>query len=155
MTGVQTCALPIYPGLMSQKPRVFSSSFFSVRELIMSMVQGGVITAVLLSVLYMDMHSKAGESTARTHVFLTLIFANVLLTLTGRSTSRSLLTTLRYKNWMVPMVIGATIGMTTLIIFWPPLQTVFGMVHMGWQAISICFVLAACSVLWIEFGKRR
>ncbi len=153
-----TCSIiyenePIEKNTMSQKPRELSSTFFNWTELTMSMLQGLVITAGTLSAYQLAVAQGFDEAATRTMVFCVLISANIFLTLTNRSLYYSLLKTLRYKNNLVPMIIGITLLITGLLIFVPPLARFFQFTPLGpyplLQALGIGFV----SVIWFEGYK--
>jgi Ca2+-transporting ATPase len=153
-----TCSIafenePMEAGLMSRKPRKLSSELFTWRELSLSVIQGLVITAGLLYILNYAIHLNYDEYTARTMVFSTLIFSNILLTLTGRSRIYSLFTTLKYRNKLIPLIIFITLFIFCLAVFYPPMQSVFSFTAIGFRTISYCFLVAAVSVLWIEIYK--
>jgi len=61
------------------------------------------------------------EAITRTMVFTVLIAANILLTLVNRSFYYSVLTTLKYKNNLVLLIILITIAITAVLIFVPAL----------------------------------
>lgn len=154
-----TCSIvfenePVEPGLMKKRPRKFTSTFFTWRELSISFLQGVVITTGLMIVIYYSMHSGLSEGTARTLVFTTLIFGNVLLTLSSRSTDYSMLTTLRYNNKLITFVILITLVFLGFQLFIPSLRQVFGFEVISPGMIIACFVLASISVLWIEGYKK-
>ena len=121
----------------------------------MSTLQGLVITSGLLIVLYFAIHSMLEESSARAMVFTTLVFSNLFLTLTGRSIKHSLLTTMRYKNHLVPLIAIATLSLLALSLFYGPVQKVFGFSELGIKHLFICFVVAFVSVMWIEIYKLK
>lgn len=58
-------------------------------------------------------------------VFTCLIAANVMLTLVNRSFYYSLLTTIRYKNNLVLLIIGITLLISAALIYLRPLANFF------------------------------
>ena len=116
-----TCSIiyenePMERNLMLEKPRPITNTFFEFKEITISIIQGIIITIGLLFVYQYCVATNCSESTTRTVVFITLISSNIFLTLTNRSFYYSILTTLKYKNNLVLMIISATIIMTTCII---------------------------------------
>jgi Ca2+-transporting ATPase len=143
---------------MTQKPRLFSSTFFNWRELTTSIIQGLVITTGTLFIYRYAVQQGSNENITRTMVFLTLISANIFLTLVNRSFYYSIFTTGKYKNNLVPLIIIVTITITTLLMLIEPFQYLFQFENLtGWQivlAISTGFL----SVIWFEgakYVKRR
>jgi Ca2+-transporting ATPase len=85
--------------------------------------------------------------------FLTLITANIFLTLVNRSFYDSLLKTLRYKNNLVPGIIAITIFITMALVFIKPLASFFLFEQVSSTALFICLISGFCSVIWFEMVK--
>jgi Ca2+-transporting ATPase len=155
-----TCSIvfenePMEPALMSRRPRKFSVAFFTWRELSMSLLQGLVISLGLMIVTYAYLLRQADEETVRSIVFTTLVLSNILLTLTGRSRDRSVLTTIRYRNKLLPLIIAITVVLLVAILAWPPAMSLFGMHTPEFVEIILCLGVALLSVIWVEFTKKR
>lgn len=154
-----TCSIiyenePMERNLMLQEPRPFTTTFFKLKEITISIIQGLVITLGLLFVYQYCVGENCSESTTRTVVFLTLIASNIFLTLTNRSFYYSILTTLRYKNNLVLMIIGTTIAITILLVFIPLFARFFEFERVSGFQICLSIVVGFVSVLWIEIYKR-
>lgn len=98
-----TCSIiferePIEADSMLKQPRKMNTSFFSFRELSLSIIQGLIITMACLSLGYYFMANNSNETFVRTIIYTTLIFSNLFLTLVNRSFQYSVFTTLRYKT---------------------------------------------------------
>jgi Ca2+-transporting ATPase len=155
-----TCSIvfenePVEAAIMHRKPRRFSVAFFTWKELSISLIQGLVITAGLLAVLFFGMKNSLGEPMTRTLVFVTLVFANILLTLTGRSKYYTLVTTIYYKNNLIKIVLGLTLLFLLLSVVVPSARDVFSFEIPSAVNLAGCLAVAAVSVLWIEFFKRK
>ena len=153
-----TCSIiyenePMESNLMLQKPRPLTNTFFNLKEITMSIIQGLVITLGLLFVYRYCVENGCTESTTRTVVFLTLIASNVFLTLSNRSFYYSILTTLRYKNNLVLMIIGITIGITSLLLFVPVFAAFFMFETVSITQIGLSILVGGIAVLWIEGYK--
>lgn len=153
-----TCSIvfenePMEKGLKYQKPRALSTDFFDWRELSVSILQGLIIALSLLFILFFSIKTSPDEKAARTMVFSTLIFSNILLTLTGRSKNYSVLTTIQYKNHLVPLVIIITLAILALAVYYPPLCLTFGFKILTLNNMLISLSTAFVSVLWIELFK--
>ena len=153
-----TCSIiyenePMESNLMLQKPRPLTNTFFNLKEITMSIIQGLVITLGLLFVYRYCVENGCTESTTRTVVFLTLIASNVFLTLSNRSFYYSILTTLRYKNNLVLMIIGITIGITALLLFVPVFAAFFMFETVSITQIGLSILVGGIAVLWIEGYK--
>jgi Ca2+-transporting ATPase len=153
-----TCSIvyenePMEKNTMSQKPRPFTTTFFSWKELSTSIVQGLVITVGSLSVYQFSVYQSYDENVTRTMVFLVLITSNIFLTLINRSFYYSIFTTLRYKNNLVFIIVGLTILLTALILYLRPLTLFFQLEHLNLIQLSIAIGVGAVSVLWYELVK--
>jgi len=153
-----TCSIvyenePIEKDLMLQKPRPLTSSFFNWNELFTSVIQGLAITFGVLVVYQIAINAASNEAVTRTMVFTALITANILLTLVNRSFLYSITTTFRYKNNLVPIILGTTIFITALLLFVPPLTHFFEFERIGLEQIGISVGFGMASVLWYEIVK--
>ncbi|WP_276496937.1 cation-translocating P-type ATPase [Pontibacter litorisediminis] len=158
-----TCSIvyenePIEKNVMVQRPRKFSQTFFNWRELATSVVQGLVITAGSLSMYQYGVQQGYNDALTRTMVFTVLIAANLFLTLVNRSFYYSMLTTLKYKNNLVLLVIGITIILSGLLLYVGPLAGFFGFVSLSMHQLVLAIAAGFVSVVWYEgvkWWKRR
>lgn len=158
-----TCSIiyenePMEANTMRKKPRPFTDSFFNFRELATSIAQGLAITVGSLSVYQYAVGQAFNEAVTRTMVFMVLIVANILLTLVNRSFYFSVLTTLRYKNNLVPLIIGITLILAGLLLFVPTFTAFFDFETLGARQLLVCVFAGSLSVLWYElvkWAKRR
>jgi Ca2+-transporting ATPase len=153
-----TCSIiyenePMESNLMLLKPRPFTSTFFNWREITLSIIQGLVITVGLLFVYQYCVMTACSESVTRTTIFLTLIASNIFLTLANRSFYFSVFTTIRYKNNLVPMIIGLTLGLTSLLLFIPAFSHFFLFDAVSPKQIGLSVLVGLVSVFWIEIYK--
>ncbi|MFV8343769.1 cation-translocating P-type ATPase [Flavobacterium sp. XS2P39] len=153
-----TCSIiyenePMERNLMLLKPRPFTTTFFNLKEIAISIIQGLAITLGLLFTYRFCVADNCSESVTRTTVFLTLIASNIFLTLTNRSFYYSVFTTLRYKNNLVFMIIGATILITALLLFVPLFAHFFEFESVSGFQIGLSIFVGFVSVLWIEIYK--
>jgi Ca2+-transporting ATPase len=158
-----TCSIiyenePEEKDLMLQKPRPFTTTFFNLKEITISIIQGIVITLGLLFIYQYCVTLNYFENKTRTIIFLTLIASNIFLTLANRSFYFSIFTTLKYKNNLVLLIIGLTVLVTATILYLPVFRTffMFDIITISQTAISIS--VAFVTVFWIEiykFSKRK
>lgn len=153
-----TCSIiyenePMEAHSMSETPRAMSNTFFNWKELTTSIIQGLMITAGCMFTYQWAVNNGANEASTRTMVFLSLISANIFLTLVNRSFYYSLFTTLRFKNNLVIGIIIATIAITIGLIYIPVFSQFF-----EFQTVNSTQTLIACSigfisVIWFELLK--
>ncbi len=155
-----TCSIiyenePIEKNTMTQKPRPFSNTFFNIKELTTSIIQGLMITVGTLLTYQYAVQQGFNEATTRTMVFVVLIAANIFLTLVNRSFYYSVFTTMKYKNSFVILIISITVAITALLLFIKPLTLFFKFESLYFSQISICIVIGFLSVMWYEIIKWR
>ena len=153
-----TCSIiyenePIEPNLMSQKPRSFTTTFFNLKEIMISIIQGLAITLGLLFVYQYCVYENCTESVTRTTIFLTLIASNIFLTLANRSFYYSLFTTLKYKNNLVLIIIGITVLITSLLLLVPTFSHFFMFDTVSTSQIGMSILVGFVSVMWVEIYK--
>jgi len=153
-----TCSIiyenePMEPGTMLRPPRKMASTFLSLRQLALSIIQGVVITAGCLGAGYYYMQKGSDGDTVRTVIFITLLFSNVFLTLVNRSFRYTLVTTLRYKNNLVPLITGITLLFIAVVLYVPFVRDIFRLHLLQGSEIAICGAAACISTCWIEVWK--
>lgn len=153
-----TCSIiyenePMEPGTMKRPPRRMSSTFLSLRQLSISIVQGLAITAACLGIGYWSMQQGHDNTLTRTMIFITLLFSNVFLTLVNRSFTHTILTTIRYKNKLLPLIIGITLLFIICVLYTPFLRELFELQKLNWKMIGICATVAFAGTFWLEFIK--
>ncbi|MBB6611545.1 cation-translocating P-type ATPase [Pontibacter sp. Tf4] len=153
-----TCSIiyenePIEKNIMVQKPRKFSQTFFNWRELTTSIVQGIMITAGALIIYQYAVMQGHDINFTRTMVFTVLISANIFLTLVNRSFYYSAITTLKYKNNLVFLIIGVTIVLSGLLLYAGPFAHFFGFASLSLPQLLLAVAVGFVSVIWYEAVK--
>ncbi|MEJ7559309.1 MAG: cation-translocating P-type ATPase C-terminal domain-containing protein [Pedobacter sp.] len=153
-----TCSIiyenePAERNIMYQKPRPFSDTFFNLSELTTSAIQGIAITIGVLSVYWFSVAHGYGEAITRTIVFITLITSNITLTLVNRSFIYYILTTLKYKNKLVGIIIGSTILSVSTILYIEPVTRFFQFERLEVLQLISAIVIGFLSVIWYESVK--
>ena len=153
-----TCSIlfenePMESGTMLRPPRQLSNTFLSGKQLSFSIIQGLAITTGCLGTGFYYMQQQQDEATVRTVIFLTLLFSNVLLTLVNRSFQFSVFTTIKYKNNLVPLIIGITLVCIASFIYIPFMQQLFRLHAIPLTVISTCAVVALLCTFWVELWK--
>jgi Ca2+-transporting ATPase len=153
-----TCSIiyenePIEKNLMQQAPRPFTTSFLNWKELNISIFQGLAITAANLAMYQYAVHFGHNENTTRTMVFITLIAANIFLTLVNRSFYYSVITTLKYKNNLLGGILLITILLMGIILFVPFINHFFKFEIPDLRETILSISAGFISVIWIELYK--
>jgi Ca2+-transporting ATPase len=159
-----TCSIiyenePMEAGTMDRPPRIMGQTFLSFKQLLASIVQGLAITAACLGMGYWFMQQGKDENSIRSAVFFTLLFSNIWLTLVNRSFRHTMLTTLRYRNKLVPLIIGVSLLFILILLFVPPVQELFKLGLLEWHELGYCMLAAMAGTIWMELiialrGKR-
>lgn len=144
---------PMQKDLMHRKPRAVNSTFFSLRELSMSIIQGLVITAGALGVYQYAYHHGLTEESIRSMVFIDIITANIMLTLVNRSSDKPLWVSIRLKNPLVTYMLVAVISITTLILTIPVVSEFFRLGQIGSTHFAMAVLVGCVSVLWVDLFK--
>ena len=157
-----TCSIiyenePMEKNTMIQLPKPFTTTFFNWKELSISIIQGLAVTAGILITYQYSVNNTYNEALTRTMCFSVLIISNIFLTLINRSFYYSILTTLKYKNNLVLLIISATLALVSLLLFVKPLTAFFEFETLNGTQILLCIVIGFLSVIWMEgvkFMKR-
>ncbi|MEP6647552.1 MAG: cation-translocating P-type ATPase, partial [Saprospiraceae bacterium] len=153
-----TCSIvfenePLEKNAMQRPPRLWTSSFLNWKEMTISIFQGIMISIGVLLIYQYAVHSGADEDMTRTMVFITLVMANIFLTLVNRSFYYSILSNLKNKNPLLFAVISVTIIMLIAMVYVPAFRIFFHLAVPPIPDILICITTAIISVLWIEIWK--
>ena len=155
-----TCSIiyenePMEKNTVIQKPRPFRTTFFNSKELTTSIIQGLMITAATLITYQYAVHQGFNEAITRTMVFTVLIAANIFLTLVNRSFYYSIITTIKYKNNLVLLIISIVIAISGLLLYVKPLSNFFQFQSLNLFQSAITIAIGFLSVIWYEVIKWR
>ena len=155
-----TCSIvyenePMEPNTMDRPPRAIGQTFFRTRELMTSIVQGLVITIGILGVYYYSLAQAFSETETRSMVFLSLLIANIFLTLVNRSFYYSIFRTLGYSNKRMTWILLLTLVLMLFMVYLAPLAAFFGITPLSWSQWLIVLAVGAGSTLWFELVKWR
>jgi len=153
-----TCSIiyenePMEKNLMQQAPRPFSNIFLQWKELKISIFQGLAITAANLVMYQYAVYYGHNEDTTRTMVFITLISANIFLTLVNRSFYYSIIETLKHKNSLLAGILLITILLMAIILFVPVISHFFKFEIPDTREIILSVAAGFLSVIWMELYK--
>jgi Ca2+-transporting ATPase len=129
------------------------SGLFTTEELLISIVQGVIITTGVLSLYYYFMNKGYGIEEVRTIVFTTLILSNVFLTFTSRSFTKTIYYTSRYKNGLALAIIIVSTVFLFLLHFVPAVRNLFQLTSIAQVDFWFCLVVAFAATMWFEIYK--
>jgi P-type Ca2+ transporter type 2C len=153
-----TCSIfyerePAAPGIMLQPPRKRSISMFTKGELLVSIVQGLAIALAVLIVYYFSMQRGDAIATTRTMVFTGLLCSNIFLTFSNRSFTQSAFHTLRYRNNLVPYVLGASLLFLAAVLLIAPVRSLFLLAPLSGMQLLTAAGAGFAGVIWFELYK--
>ena len=139
--------------VMSRPPRQKDERLFTKKTLFLSLLQGFVVLAVVFLVYIQAISRGLEEAEVRTLTFTTIVIANLLLILTNRSWSESMLRTIRTPNKAMGWVFAGTLFALALILYIPVLQDLFRFAPISVDELITCVLAGVVSVLWFEVYK--
>lgn len=153
-----TCSIiyenePMEKNTMIQPPKPLTITFFNWNELSTSIFQGLVITLGTLSTYVYAVQQGFDESLTRTMTFTVLITANIFLTLINRSFYYSIITTLKYKNNLVLLIISITTFLVGLMLYVKPITQFFEFETLTVFQLMLAIAVGFVSVIWFELVK--
>lgn len=141
------------PNLMHMPPRKSQENLFSFKELLLSIIQGLIITVACLGLGYYFLSIGEDGSFVRSIIYTTLLFSNIFLTLENRSFYQPVTITIKYKNRLIPLVLAISFAVLLMSLYLKPVRDIFGFKALDLNALLLCFGIAAVSVFWIEIYK--
>ena len=94
-----------------------------------------------------------GVDTARTMAFTTIVLTNLALIITNRSWSQSIVGIFRRPNKAFWQILGLAILALLLVIYVPPLASLFTFSPLSPMDLLICFIAGFGSIVWFEVYK--
>lgn len=140
-------------GIMLRPPLKTNSSFLSLKQLSISIIQGLMITAGCLGTGYYFMQQGSEDASIRSAIFITLLFSNIFLTLVNRSFTYTVFKTITYKNNLVPLIIGITLVFIAALLYLPFARNLFMLNSLSFSMLAACIGTALLCTLWIDLLK--
>lgn len=146
---------PVEEQLMLQAPRKKNNSFFQQGELLISIVQGLIITVGVLWFYYFSMYIGDPIEETRTLVFTTLIISNIFLTFANRSFTENIFSTIQHKNNLAIWVLMISLAFLAVLHLVAPVRDMFGMAPVSLAKLFLSVNIALISVGWFEVYKTH
>jgi Ca2+-transporting ATPase len=153
-----TCSIvyenePMEKNAMQRPPRALTDTFLSWRELMVSIIQGLVITAGILWIYQYSVDLGNDELKTRSLVFSTLIFANILLSLVNRSFYYSIFDSFKNRNFLLAGISVLVLVLLFVILYVKPVSGFFSVKALSIKELGMTLIVAVISVLWFEVYK--
>ena len=141
------------PDSMQRPPRDREEPLFSRRTLAISLMQGLAVLIVTIAIYGFVTVRGRDELEARALTFTTLVLANLGLILVNRYWSSTILTSFRYRNTALYIIIAVTFVFLGLVLYVPPLRDLFHFGTLHAADLLICLAAAVFSISWFEVVK--
>jgi Ca2+-transporting ATPase len=153
-----TCSIiyenePMEKNSMKQKPRLITQTFFEWHEIAASLLQGLMIMVGIIAVYQYAIWIGLSEVQTRSMVFLTLISANIFLTLVNRSTTESVIKSLQNKNNLIYIILPISILLTVGIFGFSFIRNLFQLEVLSLVQVSLAIGAGFVFVIWYEIVK--
>jgi len=135
---------PEEPGLMKRPPRPPKAPLFERRVLFASGLQGLAVFCVVGTVYLGALASNAAEPLVRSMTFTSLVIADLGVILANRKLSREDASAPSRANPWLWSIFGATLGALALVVYVPPLASLFRFASLPAWVLGIC---AMCGLL--------
>lgn len=153
-----TCSIfferePVEKNIMDVRPQSRRPDLFGENELLISVVQGLIMAAGVLSLYYIFMNAAHSIGETRMVVFTALLISNTLLTFVNRSFSEGIGKTIFYRNNLAPWVLLVSITFLIALHLVPPIRDLFLLSPIDTGEFLLCTAVALVSVGWFEVYK--
>lgn len=134
--------------------RYGSGSLLGRRELWSAFLQGIMITIGCLAIGLYASHSGLGIDLMRTLVFTTLVFSNLFLTFSSRSSKDSIFKTIKRKNPLIPVITSISMLLLALVLYLPAVNSVFQTRPLGGIHLLLCATIGVIVAAGHEISRR-
>ncbi len=146
-------AEPEEPNSMQRPPRRPDAPLFSLRTLLLSLLQGAILFVAVAAVYATALQLGREADEVRALTFTTLVIGNLGLILANRSWSGSLLASLRTPNAALWWVVGGTLGFLAFVLYVPGLRELFGFTYLHLNDVLLAFAAGATGIGGFELFK--
>lgn len=136
-----------------QKPVPVNLSLLRSSQVLITVLQGLMITVGCTAAGYFAIYSGFDEPMVRSYIFTTLIFSNILLTLINRSFRHTIVQTLKRKNYLIPLIISISLALLFVILYVPAVSQIFEVAPLRPFDFLITILSAALFTFWFEVVK--
>lgn len=140
--------------IMNRKPKKPKEKVFDKKTFIYSTMQGLGILIFMAFVFYFTLKTSNNENLSRAMSFSTLIFSNLFLILSSRSSSKPIYKTLFEKNTAFLIISLGALTFLLFSLYTPFLKGVFKFASPSLLQLIVTFGIALLSVLWFEIIKK-
>ena len=146
-------AEPEEPGSMKRPPRRPDAPLFSLRTLLLSLLQGAALLVAVAAVYAIALKLGREADEVRALTFTTLVLGNLGLILANRPLSGSLLDSLRTPNPGLWWVMGGTLGFLAFVLYVPGLRELFDFTYLHLNDVLLAFAAGVTGIGGFELFK--
>ncbi|MBP1929200.1 Ca2+-transporting ATPase [Methanolinea mesophila] len=146
-------AEPEESDVMNRPPRKKTEVLFTRGAAFLSVIQGMVVLGIVLLVYSAALSGGLVATQARALAFTTIVISNLMLILTNRSWTRTLVSTMRTPNTSLAWVFAGTLVALFLVLYVPGLQDLFLFSPVPAMALAIAIGAGVASIIWFELFK--
>lgn len=139
--------------IMTRKPADMHSPAFGTKRIMYGLLMGLSVLLICLAVYFISRHLNRPVDEMRTLTFTTLIIANIGLIFINRSTTRSIIELFRERNRAVRWVVGGAMAFLSLVLFVPPVRSLFHFDILHPDDLLICLGAGILAIAWFELIK--
>jgi P-type Ca2+ transporter type 2C len=139
--------------VMNRPPRDQKEPLFSRSTVTRSVLQGLMILVMLLAVYGFMLQQGRSEQDSRAVTFVGLVLANIGLILSNRFSSSNVITSLLSENKALWWILGSAVILLGLVIYIPPIRSLFSFGPMQLTDLAICFGIGITSLIGCEVIK--
>jgi Ca2+-transporting ATPase len=139
---------------MRRPPRHPAAPLFTAGFVIWSLLQGGLVLALIAGLYVMALRQNLPEPDARSLAFAALVAANLGLVLVNRSLSASLFAAFTRPNAALWWVVATTAAILAGVILFPPARELFHFGPLHGDDIIVALAAGLISLLLLELAKR-
>jgi Ca2+-transporting ATPase len=146
-------AEPEEPGIMQRPPRQPGRPLLARSAMVWSLLQGGIVLAVVAGCYAWLLHTGAAEPMARAAGFLALVLADVALILSTRSFGNVWQATAQRPNRALGLMLALMAAMLALVLWVPALRALFHFAMPDQAAVVVALGGAGVTLLVLEALK--
>ena len=142
-----------HANVMRRDPRRPGTRLFDRPLIASGLLQGALLTVVLLGIYVVSTLRGQGEADARALTYTTLVLGNLALILANRSSSRSLTRAFTRPNPALWWVVCGAVGFLGITLYVPTVRQVFRFSTLHTLDIALCVIATAACMIGFELIK--
>jgi Ca2+-transporting ATPase len=147
-------AEPAEPNAMRRKPRDPDAPLLTTRFVIWSLLQGGLVLALVAGLFMAALYQGLPDADARALAFAALVATNIGLVLVDRAGTASLFGAFRQANPALWWVLGITSAILAAILLIAPVRQLFGFGPLHGDDVAAAVIVGIAALFLLDWMKR-